>query len=344
MKRYTRIVLLIFGLSTSNIVCAQDQTFTQFFNAPMYLNPGFTGSVLEFRAGLNTRLQWPSLDNPFITNAFSFDYNIRGLNSGVGIYFSNDQLGVLSSNSFNFLYSYKININEKWVIAPGLQYGYVIRNSNINNYVFGSEIVNGQVDIDVIESGTNQVGYFDFGTGAVAFNRRYWFGFSVAHLNRPNVSILGGEDRIEANWSIHGGAQIKVNNSLREKPINPYFNPSFIYRKQGSFDQLDLGFQFYLDPLMFGVWYRGLAVAQERSIQANGSIGLLTGLTFDQFEVGYSYDFIVSGIGTQSGGAHEIALFYQFKVINRQKQLKKRQRKTFNSVPPFLREKWWDVN
>jgi len=338
------IYILVCIISVNSNINAQDQAFTQFFNAPMYLNPGFTGSILEFRAGLNTRLQWPSLDNPFITNAFSLDYNIRGLNSGVGLYVSNDQLGVLNATNFNFLYSYKVNISQKWVVAPGLQYGYALRNSNLSNYVFGSEIVNGQVDSDVENAGTEQVGYFDFGAGVVAFNRQFWFGISVAHLNQPNVSILGDADRLEPTWSIHGGSQIKVNRSIKEKPIEPYFNPSFIYRKQGEFDQLDLGFQFYLDPVMFGAWYRGLALLQDNSIQANSSIALLAGLTFDQFEVGYSYDFIASGIGTRSGGAHEIALIYQFKLINRQKQLKKRQQRQFNSVPPFLREKWWDIN
>ena len=124
----------------------------------------------------------------------------------------------------------------------------------------------------------------------------------------------------------------------------PNVNPSFIYRKQGAFDQLDLGFQVYLEPLMFGAWYRGLSVFQNEGIQSNGTLALLTGITFDRFEFGYSYDFLVSGIGSRSGGAHELALIFQFKVVNRAKQLKKRQRKTFNSVPPFLREKWWDVN
>lgn len=323
---------------------SQDQTFTQFFNAPLTLNPGFTGSTLEMRAGLNTRIQWPSLDNSFVTQAFALDYNIRGLNSGVGALISVDQAGALRATSASFLYSYKININNKWVVAPGLQYAYVQRNFNINDFTFGSEIVNGIDDQALVNGGTDRRDYFDFSSGAVIFSRQLWFGFSVAHVNRPNVSITGQEDRLRSSWTIHGGANLKLNTSPKKEKNAPNVNPSFIYRKQGAFDQLDMGFQVYLEPLMFGAWYRGLSVFQNESIQPNGTLALLTGITFDRFEFGYSYDFLVSGIGSRSGGAHELALIYQFKVVNRSKQLKKRQRKTFNSVPPFLREKWWDVN
>ncbi|MFA9210006.1 MAG: type IX secretion system membrane protein PorP/SprF, partial [Yersinia sp. (in: enterobacteria)] len=34
--------------------------------------------------------------------------------------------------------------------------------------------------------------------------------------------------------------------------------PAFIYKAQGKFDQLDVGMYLTYEPVVFGLWYRGL--------------------------------------------------------------------------------------
>lgn len=343
-----RAVLLFFTSILFSVSSpAQDQLYTQFFNAPNLVNPGFTGSALEFKAALNTRVQWPALDIPFINNAVSFDYNIRGFNSGVGAMVVSDRFGDFTSNSFNLLYSYKINLNKKWVVAPGLQFGYVMRNFNQQDFLFGSEIIGNIDDQDFLQYGAWRQNYFDFSTGVLFFNNRYWFGFSAAHLNQPNISMLNNEDLLSTRWSVHAGGKFDIANGmsrLRNKGDLPYVNPAIIYYRQGKVDQLDLGMQLFYEPMVFGVWYRGLAMAQDNAIQPSSSLALLLGVAFERFEFAYSYDFLLSGLGSRSGGAHEISVSYQFKAINRNKQFKRRRGRNHNAAPPFIRERWWDVN
>ena len=345
MKKAVILIISLNFILVANL-WGQDQIYTQFFNAPNLINPGFTGSALEFKASLNTRVQWPALDMAFINNAISFDYNMQNFNSGVGAMVVNDQFGDLSSTSFNLLYSYKININQQWVVAPGLQYGYVTRNFNQQNFLFGSEIIGNIDDQDYLQFGSPQRNYFDFSTGVIFFNSSYWFGFSAAHLNNPNVSILQNEDILDPRWSFHAGGKFELGTGmsrLRNKGAMPYVNPAIIYFRQGNFDQLDLGMQVFFEPMVFGAWYRGLAVTQEQAIQPNNSLALLLGVAYDRFEFAYSYDFLLSGLGGRSGGAHEISVSYQFKALNRNKKYKRGNRRK-NAAPPFLRDKWWDVN
>ena len=63
----------------------QDMQFSQFYAAPIHLNPAFTGSTEWTRVGVNYRNQWPGLDRSF--NAFSayFDHFIDHKNSGIGV-------------------------------------------------------------------------------------------------------------------------------------------------------------------------------------------------------------------------------------------------------------------
>jgi len=80
-------------------------------------------------------------------------------------------------------------------------------------------------------------------------------------------------------------------------------------QKQNKFYQSDLGLYYYRDPLIFGIWYRGIPFATSQP--GDAIIGLL-GIKTDQLHIGYSYDFTVSNLITSTQGAHEISLVYEF--------------------------------
>ena len=39
--------------------------------------------------------------------------------------------------------------------------------------------------------------------------------------------------------------------------------PNFQYQRQGEFDQLDIGTYLTVEPLVFGLWYRGIPIQEE---------------------------------------------------------------------------------
>jgi type IX secretion system PorP/SprF family membrane protein len=181
--------------------------------------------------------------------------------------------------------------------------------------------------------------YMDFGSGFVLYAKRIWLGASFAHLNRPNLSVLGETSRLDMKTSIHGGMRLDVSNKLRAgRPI--YFTPSFIYRMQGSsFSQLDLGVNFHIDPVSVGVSYRGKPLSKSiaESIEQDAVI-LFMGLYLKNLTVGYSYDFTISQLGSSSGGSHELSLIYEFK-----RNKSKPQKNKLIPCPAFYsREGFWD--
>ena len=62
MKRYILTLAGILGLMQSY---AQDLHFSQFYAAPLYLNPAFAGTAGGPRFILNYRNQWPGINNAF---------------------------------------------------------------------------------------------------------------------------------------------------------------------------------------------------------------------------------------------------------------------------------------
>lgn len=299
----------------------QDPEFSQYYAAPLYLNPAFTGTTQDHRFIANYRNQWPNIARGYVTTALSYDYNMAQANSGVGFLFTMDQAGTagMKSSQFNFLYSYRVVVDSKWVIASGLSFGYAFRTIDFDRLVFGDQLQfdsKAQVPSDdpaLFNLGTSS--YFDFNAGMLAYNKTFWLGFSASHLNRPNRSLLNQEATMPIKATIHGGIRIPLNHGLRKPDHLAVLAPSFVYKRQGYFDQLDVGAHFLYEPIVVGLWYRGIPIQQEVADNlSQDAVVVILGFQLPHLEVLYSYDFTVSKLGSISGGTHEIALKYKLEI------------------------------
>ena len=312
---------------TINPACAQDPQFSQFFAAPLYLNPGFTGTTKEHRFVANYRNQWRNIANGYETYAFSYDYNMRDARSGFGLMASADKAGAVGMGTTNvgFLYSYKLKLSSDWVLSPGLHFAYGTRGINKDKVVLLDQLSYGDASIpsnDPLLFSIKDTDYFDFGSGLLLYSKTLWGGISAFHMNQPNLSMMGDESRLAMKTSIHGGARIRLYNGPFQRSKVPSIAPSFIFKKQGNVEQLDVGVNFHYDPVMVGFWYRGMPAREtpEKSLMSQDALIFLVGMKYDQFEFGYSYDITISSLGPTSGGAHEISLAYHLHNPNRRKR------------------------
>jgi type IX secretion system PorP/SprF family membrane protein len=108
MKNILGSIVLFLSFSAQ----AQDVQFSQFYAAPMYLNPAFTGSSEMTRVGFNFRNQWPSLDQTFVVFSAYADHFIDSKNSGIGIIIngSRESLTGFQNNEIGLLYSYRLKV------------------------------------------------------------------------------------------------------------------------------------------------------------------------------------------------------------------------------------------
>src|SRR6201990_792280 len=92
-RRASLVGLLI--LISVTWVTAQDPQFSQFYAAPLYLNPAFAGSTNQARIGLNYRNQWPAIDANFTTFSAFADFYLEDYNSGVGVIINRDYVNLV---------------------------------------------------------------------------------------------------------------------------------------------------------------------------------------------------------------------------------------------------------
>ena len=327
-----RYLLVIMIACTSLLVRAQDPEFSQYYAAPLYLNPAFTGTTNDHRFIANYRNQWPDIARGYVSTALSYDYNMAQANSGIGFLVTMDQAGTagMKSSQFNFLYSYRVIVKNKWVIASGLNFGYAFRTIDFNRLIFGDQL---QFDSkgttpsdDPALYNLGMANYFDFNAGMLAYNKTFWLGFSMSHLNRPNRSLLNEEATIPIKTSIHGGIRIPLNRSPLKSQRRAVLAPSFVYKRQGDFDQLDIGTYFLYEPIVVGLWYRGIPIQQEvADNMSKDAVVVILGFQLPQFEITYSYDLTVSKLASASGGTHEIAIKYKLE-IERPSRLRRKEK------------------
>lgn len=285
--------------------------FSQYYTSPLYLNPGLAGSTPQPRLIFNSRLQWANLPKAFTTYSASADILIDDWSSAFGLLVMTDKAGSanLRNTSVQGTYAAKVRITEGWVFSPAVTFGYGSRSIDFDKLIFGDQIIhNGPTTDDAIGHMGNR-SYFDFSSGAVIYNRTFWAGFSAYHINRPNYSFLGEDARLPMRLSTHAGFRIPIKHSVLSKSKLSSFAPSFVYRQQGEFSQLDIGSNIIFDPILIGLWYRGIPLNKNYNQQASmDAIIFILGLNLNFIEVGYSYDFTISDIGPQSGGSHEVSV------------------------------------
>ncbi len=261
-----RIRLLLPLIWCTGLAMGQDPEFSQYYAAPLYLNPAFTGTTNDHRFIANYRNQWPNIARGYVTAALSYDYNMQSYNSGIGFMASMDQAGTagMKSSQFNFLYSYRVVVADKWVIASGLSFGYAFRTIDYNRLVFGDQLqFDSKAQVPSDDPALFNLGmssYFDFNSGILAYNKTFWIGFSASHLNQPNRSLLNQESILPVKASIHGGIRIPLSHSLLKRSQEAVLSPSFVYKRQGQFDQLDIGAYFLYVWTPTRTWPTGASI------------------------------------------------------------------------------------
>lgn len=303
---------------------AQDVQYSQFYSAPLYLNPAFTGATQLTRVGTNYRTQWPALEANYVTLSAYADHFIEDKNSGIGLLIQTDKEGLagLRSTSFSGLYAYQLPISKNYTLRAGIQAGYVIRDINFSSLTFGDQYdQNGFISgptAEQFDTGA-QKNYFDLGTGLLLYNESSWLGFSVAHLTTPNQSLIGEDSPLPMKFSVHAGHKFYfktgvMGSGMYAEDQERSLAPTVQYRQQGKFSQLDIGLYYTFEPLILGAWYRGIPYKQFDSYVNNEAIVFLLGYSKRNKEnilnIGYSYDVTISNLGAASGGAHEFSLSY----------------------------------
>ena len=319
MKTIVKILVLLLLLQT-NFVAGQDMHFTQFYSSPVFLNPAFTGANVCSRATLVYRNQWPGTRKAYESYLLSIDHFAYKQNIGIGLQCGVDDAGTggLRTTIVDPSFAYEAKITRAFAVRFGVQPGVTIKSINFNRLIFGDQLTRGGPTggstTTTLESPTQNRAYFDIGAGALFYTAKYWGGFSIAHINKPNESFYSGEEvNLPMKISVHGGTKIPLNEEERDPEAKKSISIVGHYRAQGEFDQFDLGVYYSQYVFNAGIWYRGIPglKSYKPGYRNDDAIAAIIGFQTTRLSIGYSYDMTISLLRGLTQGAHEVTLSFQ---------------------------------
>ena len=303
------LVTLLFMGAEPQQSHAQDPEFSQFYSNPLLLNPALAGTTRGSRLVMSHRNQWPAMSGAFVTQAVSYDQNFRDIHGGLGLVVMNDQAGqnTLTTTRISSIYSYHQSISRKFSLRMALEASYFQKALDWNNLTFGDMIDPRRGFIYETQDTPRgeTVKKVDFGAGLFGFTDKFYFGFAGQHLNEPNESLVVGTSRLPMKLTGHAGAKLPIQRSV--KGVEAWIHPSVLYRRQGEFQQLNIGTYVSKGPLWAGVWHRGFFKDGTRD-----ALIVLVGVDTPLIRFGYSYDITISDLTPATGGAHELSLIMTF--------------------------------
>ncbi|MCH8317182.1 MAG: PorP/SprF family type IX secretion system membrane protein [Bacteroidetes bacterium] len=338
IKRKTIIVLILSGLLTSSN--AQDKHFSQFYYSPLNLNPALTGAIEgNFRTMLNYRNQWRGITSPFVTTSFGADVTLRGTEwgedwFGSGLVIVNDKAGsgglsdlrlMLSGSYFKWLDQYNY-------VSAGVQAGIVQRKIDFSSFEFESQFVNNSPDPGITQDKISSFN-FDMHAGAAWFFKpnegmQISTGFGFFHLLKPKKSFIdanyldslgediGKEDRMGV---FHSSARIALTREID-------LLPALLYQRKKKAQELmagtSVGFSFIKGRKTRGIVLVGGWLRFFENIDA---FILSTGLEYESFTLGISYDVNISSLKQSVDvfgrpGGPEFSLIYEFPIPAKRKR------------------------
>lgn len=310
MNKRLLTLLAIFAIASSQMLQAQDAHFSQFYANPMYLNPAYAGVSKCPRLNLNYRNQYPVL-NVYQTYSASYDQYVESLSGGLGLMLLRDEAGdgAYSTTEASLIYSYHLKASRSFSILAGFQGTYRQIAIDWQSFTFPDQIdpYYGFVrETSEPNPGSNTVGVFDLSAGLIGYTERFYIGVAVNHMTQPDISFFV-QDRLPMKFTAHMGFTIPLGRKRLYTDLQNYLIPNVVYQRQGEFDQLTISTAFSRGDFKGGLGFRSSTVNPDALVILVGYAPLE-----GRWGVGYSYDYTVSTIANNLGGAHEISLSYQF--------------------------------
>lgn len=313
MKKMRKILLYI-TIFVNLPALAQDPIHTQFFMIPETLSSSFTGAKQSTRAGIIHRTQWPGL-NFSINTQFAFVDNwFEEINSGVGISVLNHKETTTRYNftQVNLNYAYQFPISESWNVRPSISVGYGAKDFGFQNLVLEDQvnIFSGIINVNSIDpiNLNESIRFLDFSASVLFNSDNSWVGFTVKHLNKPNISMeMEGQDDLEMFMSLHSSLYIPFGDYRSDNKLFVLANGMM----QGAYNRFDLGAKYEMDSFLFGLLAATNPIKTDSNSHFLTSINAFVGMDWEGFRFGYSYDFNVTEIG-RTGGVYELSVSYDF--------------------------------
>jgi len=332
--------LFLIAIVSCGGVFAQDIHYSQFYNAPLQLNPALTGFTPgKARFAVNYRNQWFSATHdglfrpPFMTSSLNADMPIAIKNDvlGVGLVLANDQAGantfttVIAQAAVSYIKTLGRNDNHR--LSAGFQIGYTYQSIKSENFQFYNQFDQSNQFQSTTANNENitrtKIGYLNLNFGLLWYGKlsdrfAMYLGGSFYNVTTPKYDIIPGQKRdLYWRWNLQTGLDIKLGDKI-------HLLPSIMFMRQGVNDQLNTGIGFGYDvsddmALTLGVYNRVNPHKKINNYLGTNGDAIIPYAAYEikGFKIGLSYDATISKLKQAGGGVGAFEIMLGYTIRNR---------------------------
>lgn len=292
MNLTRRLITLIIGLILSaNSYSQQDPQAGFFWNYYMHTNPAMTGAIYKHHANAQWRNQWTKINGAPTTLWLNYAMKLDSINSGIGVSYEYDVIGLNKQHTALVSYAYHIPI-RKMFLSLGISAGTCSMLFDTKGFVFpeGEEPA-------IPKSQT----FFRGDLGIALHGDKWNAGLSCTKLNGYFNRSGANSYNLTPHYWLFGDYTFQLGQNWKITP-----------RAQLGTDTLKIHSIVALVASWKNLWFGSTAQFPGYGVVLGPMIGYdIVG----KFRIGYTYEF---GINTslsmfKNNGTHEIILSYQLK-------------------------------
>ncbi len=292
MRHISICILFLFFFQTM-----QAQQFPLFsnyeFNRLAY-NPAVPVQSSTIVGNLLYRKQWVDLDRAPVSQFAGLRAGLGKIPLNIGGYYFQDEAGLIQRKGGMAMLSFSQSLGERSVLTIGVSGG--MNTVKIGgNYSIADQVDN--VVSNALEGQQTQ----DFNAGIHLQLKDFFAGFSMPQVVERDLefSQTDTKTRLLRHYYAMAGYNIQLNEKIILEPSG------LVKFVDGAPTQIDATARLIFNRFWLGGTYRFDAAA-----------AALLGLTFNNFEIAYAYDFATTNLHNYNSGTHEIGLKFMFNLKN----------------------------
>ncbi|MBR4713873.1 MAG: type IX secretion system membrane protein PorP/SprF [Paludibacteraceae bacterium] len=289
-----RLKAIVLGLTlccVSTLYAQQDLMLSQQLFSRINVNPAGTGNNEKFDVFALGRFQWAGVDHGPKTCLLNFSGYSEQYKSSLGLTVHFDNLGVAhSTTNAQIVYSYHLDITEKYILSMGLSGGANFGYFNPENNILRDEAERNNGITYVKEKTTEVSPDLNFG---LEFTSMHWMvGASCTHLiNDTSTTFRSGR-----HYYFYGRGFI---------PLTEHFDiaPALVYMHKHKTNVLEINAMAFYNRFIWGgvTWRPDLSNPADMSMMA-----ITLGLEWNMFRLGYTFDLNMGRYDNLPSNTHEI--------------------------------------
>ena len=301
-KKY--FILLLAYLLPVFSIAQSDQHYTMFMYNKLLYNPAYAGSRDVTSVNADYRDQWDGINGAPKTGNITIDAPLGSFMKpfrkfALGFSLTNELLGVEHNTDMKAYYAFRIQL-KKSVLSFGISGGFDLYSANYsqlslyqpNDPNFAYNISNSMLP--------------NFGAGVYWAGDNFYCGASVPNLlqdeyDKKEVMVNNNIATQIRGYYLSGGYVFPANETVNLEP-----QAMVRYAGDGN-TQLPVSVDLNLSAIIYNRFLVGVTYRTDKSFE-----GIVHIQATKKINIGYAFDYLVSGLNGYNGGTHEIVVGFDF--------------------------------